>query len=170
MSFASPARIFFSPPQKCFRAHNDGCGGETDRSLKGMLVFKYIFGLLFKTGGWKNFQQTSGLGNPFVSPDTVLPADIVPWKESVAMWYAPIKHAVKQACLWQAIRPRWSGWWVTTLSASHPSHAAQCGAGLDEASEKNFLKSSSEPSVSTSSPPSPVTALWLLIPWSFCLA
>lgn len=46
-----------------------------------MLVFKYIFGLGFKTGGRKNFQQTSGLENPFVSLDTVLPADILTEKE-----------------------------------------------------------------------------------------
>ena len=45
------------------------------------LVFKYIFGLGFKTGGWKNFKQTSGLENPFVRPDTVLPADILTWKK-----------------------------------------------------------------------------------------
>lgn len=46
-----------------------------------MLVFKYIFGLGFKTEDRKNFQQTSGLENPFVSPDTVLPADILTEKE-----------------------------------------------------------------------------------------
>lgn len=52
-------------------------GGWDRQESQGMLVFKYIFGLGFKTGGWKNFQQTSGLENPFVSLDTVLPADIL---------------------------------------------------------------------------------------------
>lgn len=52
--------------------------GRWDRQeSKGMHVFKYIFGLGFKKVGWKNFQQTSGLENPFVSTDTVLPADIL---------------------------------------------------------------------------------------------
>lgn len=51
--------------------------GRGRRESKDMFVFKYIFGSGFKTVGLKNFQQTTGLENPFVSADTVLPADIL---------------------------------------------------------------------------------------------
>lgn len=56
-------------------------GGWDRQESKRMLVFKYIFGSGFKTEGWKNFQQTRGLENPFVSLDTMLPADIWHKKE-----------------------------------------------------------------------------------------
>lgn len=91
MSFAFPACVSVSlchgnvsGSQNAQWQLEVGVGGEgggvrwvRDRQeSKATLVFKYIFGLGFKTEGWKNFQQTNGLENPFVSPDTVLPADI----------------------------------------------------------------------------------------------
>lgn len=41
------------------------------------------------------------------------------------MWHAHNTHV----CLQQAIRPRWSGWWMISLSASFPSSSVQCVTG-----------------------------------------
>lgn len=103
MSFASPACVSFSL-----------LGVRDRQESEGTLAFKYVFGRGFKRGGWKNFQQTSGLENPFVSLDTVLPADILTWKKE---WAGMRRMHITHVCLRHAIRPRWRSWWMISLSA-----------------------------------------------------
>lgn len=161
MSFASPACVSFSL-----------LGVRDRQESEGTPAFKYVFGRGFKSGGWKNFQQTSGLENPFVSLDTVLPADILTWKKE---WAGMRRMHITHVCLWHAIRPRWSSWWMISLSAVFTSSSVQERDSMGALS--NFSKSQSEPTASASSRSrarglqnAPFSSPVAWIPWnSFCL-
>lgn len=136
MSFASPARVSVSL-----------LGVRDRQESEGALAFKYVFGRRFKRGGWKNFQQTSGLENPFVSLDTVLPADILTRKKKE--WAGMRRMHITHVCLRHAIRPRWSSWWMISLSAVFASSSVQERDWMGASS--NFSKSQSEPAASANS-------------------